>query len=137
MIEDVKKLEAKVEGVILLNYSVLQHAKIGVVETWSVEEAPVGGAKSSEYAILNECACGWHTWVRIGGRCWLWRDEVASRVVGGRAVWICDTRIQSHNLADDIWHIRGRTAGERIITIGLIQLDREARREPRDPLKLP
>src|SRR5271168_506254 len=42
VIEDVEEFDSKVESVILLNYSSLQHAKIGVVETRAVEEAPVG-----------------------------------------------------------------------------------------------
>ena len=102
-----------------------------------MEEAPVGGAKRSESAVLNECACGWYTWVWIRGRGRLWRDEETSRVVGGRAIGICVTRIQCHDLAYEIRHIRGRTAGERIITVGLVHLDGKAGREPRDPLNLP
>ena len=86
VVEDVEKFEAEVESVILLNYGPLRYAKVGIVESRAVEEAPVGGAKSSKSAVLNECACGWYTWVRIRGRGRLWRDEETSRVVSGRTI---------------------------------------------------
>ena len=137
VVEDVEKFETDIESEILLNCGPLQYAEIGIVESRAVKEAPVGRPKSSESAVLNECACGWHTWVRIRGRGRLWRDEETSRVVGGRAIGICVTRIQRHDLANEIRHIRGRTAGQRIITVGLVHLDGKAGREPRDPLNLP
>src|ERR1700730_4620156 len=137
VVEYVEKFDTEVKSKILPNYGPLQYAEIGVVESRAVKEAPVGRPKSSESAVLNECACGWHTWVRVRGRGRLWRDEETSRVVGGRAIGICVTRIQCHDLADEIRHIRGRTAGERIITVGLVHRDGKAGREPRYPLNLP
>ena len=112
MVEDVEKFDTEIESVVLLNYGPLRHAKIGVVESRPMEEAPVSGAKSSESAVLNECACGRHTWVRVRRRGRLWRNEETSGVVGGRAIGICIARIQSYNLADEIRHISRRTAGK-------------------------
>jgi hypothetical protein len=137
VVEDVEKFDAEIESVVLLNYGPLRYAKIGVVESRAVEEASVGRPKSPENAVLNERACGYYTWVRICRRGRLWRDEETSRVIGGRAIGICVTRIQGHDLADEIRHIRGRTAGERSITVALVQLDGKTGREPRDPLNLP
>ena len=121
VVEDVKKLQADIESVILLNYGPLQYAEIGVVESRAVEEAPVGGAKSAQIGVNGEC---------VG-------QEVTSRTVGSRATWIRLARIHRHDLADEIRHIRGRTSGERSITGVLVQLDGKAGRESRDSLNLP
>ena len=102
MIEDVEEFESEIESEIVLDHRPLQYAEIGVVESRAVEETPVRGPKSSESAILNECAGGGHTGIRIGDRGRLRRDEVASRVGISRAIWIRVTRIQSLDLADEI-----------------------------------
>src|ERR1700693_5953783 len=137
VVEDVEKFDTKIESIILFNYGTFRHAEIGVVESGTVEEAPVGSPKSSESAVLHERAGGWYTGVGIRDRGRLRRDEVTPRVVGGRAIGISVTRVQCHDLADDIRHIRGRIAGERVITSGLVHLDGKACRATRHSLHLP
>jgi hypothetical protein len=137
VVEYVEKLDTEVKSKILFNLGPFQEPKIGVVESGAVEEAPVSGTKSSKNAVLHEWARGWYTGVGIRDRGRLRRDEVTSRVVGGRAIGIRVARVQFHDRADEIRHIRGRTAGERIITVGLVHLDGKAGREPCDALDLP
>jgi len=96
VVEDVEKFETDIESVILLNYGPLQYAKIGVVESRAVEEASIGGAKSAQIGVDGEC---------VG-------QEVTSRTVRTGATGVRLARIHSHNLADEIRHIRGRAPGQ-------------------------
>ena len=54
VVEDVEKFKTEIESESLIDRGMLQHAKIGVVESRAMEEAPVGGAESAWHAVQRE-----------------------------------------------------------------------------------
>jgi len=62
VVEDVEKFDTEIESVVLLDYRPLRHAKIGVVESRPMEEAPVSGAKCPKAQFWTNAPCGHHTW---------------------------------------------------------------------------
>src|SRR5215831_6826314 len=102
IVEDVEKFHTNVESQTLFNSGMLQQAEIRVDDSRTVEKATIGGSKRSRNAVLCEST---HT-RQASRRCRVtrdcrcrkvrgWRDEVASRVVGRRAIRIRLARIQN------------------------------------------
>ena len=112
VVEDVEKFESDIKSEILFNLRPLQYSEIGVVESRAVEETTVGGAKTTENAVLNKSSPGWDTRVQSRVEVRFWWNEVTLRSRGCRAIGIRVTRIISVDLADEIRHIRGRTASQ-------------------------
>src|SRR5580704_2189041 len=54
VVEDVEKFKTEIESESLIDRGMLQHAEIGVVEAWAMEEAPIGGAESAWHAVQRE-----------------------------------------------------------------------------------
>src|SRR5262245_19431348 len=102
VVEYVEEFDAQVESHLLFKNRSLQDAKVGVVESRAMEEAPVGGDKRTESRVRSECA----------------RQEIASCTVWGRAVGIRGTRIHLHHRTHLVWHVRGWTSGQRYVVVG-------------------
>src|ERR1700693_242504 len=126
MVEYVEKFDAEGKSIILFNFSSLQKPKVSGVTSGTVEDAPVGGAKSAHIGVNSKCARK-----QVASRSWL------RRVDSIRTTGISFARIHNHHRAHNIWHIRSRTAGERSIALALLHLNGKAASEPCDPLHLP
>src|ERR1700722_9784955 len=91
MVEDVEELDADIKGIVLFDKGALQETEVGVVESGSMDEAPIGCAKGAEVGVDGE-----------GGR-----EEVASRTVCRRATGVRVSRIHLYDWADLIRHVGG------------------------------
>ena len=125
VVEDVEEFSANLERLGFGDPELFLHTKIGVVDAWTMEEPPIGGAKRS--TVRARCECG--------------RIERAGGLGKSGCVKVSGTArpagVHGVNRPYQIGHIDALGARKRTISHRLAHLNRETCRESSNTLQLP